>query len=181
MVNSNALLEIKSILTNAILYLILSELHYMTLVSHSDWLFTIMLPSSQQSSSEKDVENQTDTQKDPACTSRAMCSQGYSRYTGKSDFGQAFFSHKSCYQLHTHSQPICILSFLMLELFQVRMKAPNCVKSSLELIHFTARMKKLLKCQQSTKCPSHTSSWELNKTDGEFQHKELSAFSFSCM
>lgn len=54
--------------------------------------------------------------------------------------------------------PICILSFFMLELFQVWMKAPNCVKSSLELIHFTARMKKLLKCQQSTKCPSHTSS-----------------------
>lgn len=78
--------------------------------------------------------------------------------------------------------PICILNLLMLELFQVGMKAPNCVYSCLELIHFTARMKKLLKCQQSTKCPSHTSSQGLNKSDWEFQHKELLALSsLSCV
>lgn len=73
--------------------------------------------------------------------------------------------------------PICILNLLTLELFQVRMKAPNCVYSCLELIHFTARMKKLLTCQQSSKCSSHTSSQGLNKSDWESQHKEFLAWS----
>lgn len=77
--------------------------------------------------------------------------------------------------------PICILNLLTLELFQVGMKAPNCVYSCLELIHFTARMKKLLTCQQSTKCPSHTSSQGLNKSDWESQRKEfLARSSLSC-
>lgn len=39
LVNSNALLEIKSMLNTAFFYLIVSESHYMTLLSHLDFLF----------------------------------------------------------------------------------------------------------------------------------------------
>lgn len=39
LVNSNALLEIKSILNTAFLYLIISESHYITLLSRLDLLF----------------------------------------------------------------------------------------------------------------------------------------------
>lgn len=39
LINSNALLEIKSILNTAFLYLIISESHYMTLLSRLDFLF----------------------------------------------------------------------------------------------------------------------------------------------
>lgn len=39
LVNSNTLLEIKSILNAAFLHLIVSESHHMTLLSHLDFLF----------------------------------------------------------------------------------------------------------------------------------------------
>lgn len=160
-------------------------LHDCIRITWCDTHVILRLALHQQSSSEKDVEKQTDTQegvvlhKQGYVFTRVFTLQRQVRLWTSIFFPTSLAIN--CTRILRHV-PICILSFLMIELFQVQMKAPNCIKSSLELIHFTARMKKLLKCQQSTTCPSHTSSWELNKSDGDFSTKnyQLSPSSAAC-
>lgn len=89
-------------------------------------------------------------------------------FTWSKHSGQAFFFHpKSLNQVHIPSQPCAYLhSALAHSPVVSSLKAPNCVCSCLELIHFTARMKNVTQMSAIHQMPfPHKSSRIKQKSD----------------
>lgn len=78
--------------------------------------------------------------------------------------GKPFYSPKSLNQVHIPSQPCAYLHSALVHANCSQSESPKlCLQLPGTHPLYSKDEKKFLKCQQSTKCPSHTSSQGLNK------------------
>lgn len=164
--NSNSLLETKRTEHCFLIADCTRITSYDSPVIQTSCFCAIMLNCSQENSPKRDL--QRDLFKVGLALQTEVGLQVFCLYMVKTLWTSLFFFHpKSLNQVHIPSQPCAYLhSALAHSPVVSSLKAPNCVCSCLELIHFTARMKNVTQMSAIHQMPfPHKSSRIKQKSD----------------